>query len=76
MPVAIFRVGSRVHAIENTCPHREGPLAFGDVREGTVFCPLHAWPFDLATGRSPEFPEAFVRIFPVSLEGGEVWIEI
>ncbi len=76
MPVALFRIGSLVHAMENTCPHREGPLAFGDVRGGTVFCPVHAWPFDLATGRCTEYPEVSVRVFQVRLEGEEVWIEL
>ena len=74
--IAIFRVGEQVHAIENTCPHREGPLAFGDLRGATVHCPLHAWPFDVRTGRCEEFPEVAVRTFPVFLEGDEVQLEL
>jgi len=74
--IALFRVGDRVHAIDNTCPHREGPLAFGDLRGATVHCPLHAWPFDVRTGRCAEFPGVAVRTFPVHLEGDEVQIEL
>ncbi len=74
--IALFRVGDRVHAIENTCPHREGPLAFGDLRGATVHCPLHAWPFDVRTGRCEEFPGVEVRTFPVHLEGDEVQLEL
>ncbi len=74
--VAVFRVGDEVHAIENACPHRNGPLAFGELRGSTVFCPLHAWPFDVRTGRCEEFPEASVRTFRVRVEGDEVQIEL
>jgi nitrite reductase (NADH) small subunit len=74
--VALYRVGDRVFALANVCPHREGPLAFGDLRGGVVYCPVHAWPFDLASGRCLDHPGAAVRVFPVSVEGGEVQIEL
>jgi nitrite reductase (NADH) small subunit len=74
--IALFRVKGEVYAIENACPHREGPLAFGDVREGIVHCPVHAWPFDLATGRCLDVPGAAVRTYRAWVEGDEVWIEL
>ncbi len=74
--LAIFRLGAGVFAIDNACPHRLGPLAWGDVREATVYCPVHAWPFDLATGRCRDVRGAAVRTYPVRLEGGSVWIEL
>jgi len=74
--LAVFRRGEEVFALENACPHRGGPLAFGDLRGDTVYCPLHAWPFDLRTGRCREFPHASVRTFPVRVEGGEVRVEL
>jgi nitrite reductase (NADH) small subunit len=74
--IALFRVGDEVHAIENACPHRNGPLAFGDLRGTTVFCPLHSWPFDVRTGLCEEFPGASVRTFRVHVESDEVQIEL
>lgn len=74
--IAIFRVGDAVHAVENACPHRGGPLAFGDLRGATVYCPLHAWGFDVRSGRCAEFPDAPVRTFPVHVEGGDVVLEL
>lgn len=74
--IAVFRRGESVSALENVCPHRGGPLAFGDVRGGLVYCPLHAWGFELDTGACPEFPGVTVRRFTVHVEGGEVLVEL
>ena len=38
-------------ATDNTCPHRGGPLAEGDVIGNEIVCPWHLWGFDVATGR-------------------------
>ena len=74
--IALFRAGDRVHALDNVCPHRGAALAWGDVREGVVFCPLHAWPFELASGRCPEFEGVAVDTFPVVVEGEDVFVEL
>jgi nitrite reductase [NAD(P)H] small subunit len=74
--IALFRRGREVHALENLCPHRGAALAFGEVRGDLVFCPLHAWPFDLRTGGCPEFPDVSVRTFAVHVEGGDVFVEL
>jgi nitrite reductase (NADH) small subunit len=72
-PVALFRSGGRVFAIGAVCPHREGPLDQGWVKEGAVVCPHHGWCFELATGRRVGGPGA-VESFLVRVEGGELWI--
>lgn len=74
--VALFNVGGRFHAIENTCPHRGGPLGEGDLEGAVVTCPWHGWQFDVATGASPVNPAAKVRTFPVEVVGDEVRVEI
>jgi NAD(P)H-dependent nitrite reductase small subunit len=49
-----------VYAVGNICPHQGAPLADGwfDAEEGTVTCPLHAWDFDVRTGRRTNGPES------------------
>lgn len=76
LEIALFRRGAEVHALDNVCPHRGAALAFGEVRDGVVFCPLHAWAFDVRSGGCPEFPEVSVRTFPVHVEGGDVFVEL
>lgn len=74
--VALFLVDGRVHAIDNVCPHRDGPLAFGDLQGCVVYCPLHAWPFDVTTGQCQEFPSAAVRTFAAGIEGDDVVVDL
>jgi nitrite reductase (NADH) small subunit len=74
--LALFLVGGRVFALENACPHRGGPLAFGDLRGATVHCPLHAWPFDLASGACADHPDQPARAFAARLRGDEVRVEL
>ncbi|HSN92647.1 MAG TPA: nitrite reductase (NAD(P)H) small subunit [Anaeromyxobacteraceae bacterium] len=74
--VALFRRGERVHALEGVCPHRAGLLAYGERRGGVAYCPLHAWGFDLDTGRCTDPGSVTIDTFPVEVEGGEVWIEL
>lgn len=41
----------QVHAINNVCPHKEGPLSEGTVSGEYVYCPLHDQKIDLNTGK-------------------------
>ena len=68
--LAVFRRGGEVFALDNACPHRGGPLCEGDLREGVVYCPLHAWGFDLRDGHAVNVRREQVRVFPVRVEGG------
>ena len=74
--VAVFRVNGRVYALDGKCPHRGGPLGFGDVIGKRVMCPWHAWSFDLETGQCDVSPLESVRPLPVRVEDGQVVIEI
>lgn len=52
--IALFKVTeNEVCAIGNICPHQGGPLADGfyNAEECRVTCPLHAWDFNVRTGK-------------------------
>jgi nitrite reductase (NADH) small subunit len=56
--IAVFRQrDGRLFAIQNRCPHRQGPLAEGLVGNNKVICPLHAHQFNLETGSGNEAAE-------------------
>jgi nitrite reductase (NADH) small subunit len=51
--IAVFRTGDdRVYALENSCPHKRGPLSQGIVHGDRVTCPLHNWTISLASGQA------------------------
>lgn len=79
--IALFNLGDRFLAIENRCPHNNGPLADGIVGghglSTTVTCPLHNWRICLDTGQvvKPTNEHApCVRTFPVKVENGVVML--
>jgi nitrite reductase (NADH) small subunit len=64
-----------IRALDNECPHRGGPLAEGIIEEGKLVCPWHAWAFDPATGVTASSQER-VAVYPVSVEGEEVFVRV
>jgi len=73
--VAIFRHGADLYALEDTCPHRGGRLSEGIVRDGTVYCPLHAWCFRLDSGCNEDEGPG-VDIFSVAVEADRVKVKM
>ena len=72
--IAIFRQrDGQLFAVQNRCPHRQGPLSEGVVGDGRVICPLHAHRFDLQGGAGSE-PEECVRVYPVKNVEGEILV--
>jgi len=75
--IAIFNSGGRYYAIENTCPHRGGPLAEGKIEGDEVICPWHGSRFNVTTGAVLEPPaRQGVRSFAVRVTGDDVEVEI
>lgn len=73
--IALLRFEGEVFALDETCPHRGGPLHEGTLDRGVVVCPWHQWQFDLKTGCSPVNPLSRVRVYAVRIEGGDVFLE-
>lgn len=71
--LALFNVGGKFHAVDNTCPHRGGPLGEGHLEGTLVTCPWHGWQFDVRTGSSPRNPHASVRCVKVESEGDDLY---
>ncbi len=48
--IALYHTPSGFFATDNTCPHRGGPLAEGDVIGNEIICPWHFWGFEISSG--------------------------
>jgi nitrite reductase (NADH) small subunit len=73
--LCIANINGVIRALDNECPHRGGPLAEGMIEDGKLICPWHAWTFDPATGACDSSQER-VAVYPVSIEGEEVFVRI
>ncbi|MEM1282759.1 MAG: Rieske 2Fe-2S domain-containing protein [Chlamydiota bacterium] len=73
--IALFNVEGTIYALENQCPHAGGPLAEGDVKDGIVTCPWHAWEFNLKTGMCINAPNHCAAIIPISIEGDNITLK-
>jgi nitrite reductase (NADH) small subunit len=75
--IAVFRTeDDRIFAMEDKCPHRDGPLSQGIVHGNCVTCPLHSWVLSLETGLAQGADEGSVPVFPVRLEGRDIHLQV
>ena len=57
--IVLARRGGRVYALSNTCVHRKGSLADGELVGDCVKCPLHGSTFRLEDGAVEQGPAAY-----------------
>lgn len=75
--VAMFRtVDDHVFALEDKCPHKNGPLSQGIVHDGCVTCPLHNWVISLATGEAQGADEGATASYGVKFKDDRLFLDI
>lgn len=73
--VALFRTeDDQIFALDDKCPHRQGPLSQGIVAGGAVICPLHNWTISLATGEAQGADKGCVKTHAVHVLDGLVFL--
>ena len=74
--VAVFRTRDQdVYAIDNLCPHKQGPLSEGIVHDTAVTCPLHNWIIDLQSGEARGADTGCVKTYPPKIVEGRVLVK-
>lgn len=75
--IALFRTsGDKVYALENRCPHKNGPLVEGIITDEILICPLHAQKINLIDGKVLAPDEGCAVTYEVDLIGDDVHIFI
>jgi nitrite reductase/ring-hydroxylating ferredoxin subunit len=74
--IALFNVDGAFCALDGICPHAGGPLGQGALSGNIVTCPWHGWQFDVATGRHCLTATIQQTTIPVTVESGEVYVEL
>lgn len=73
--LALANVGGKFYAINNTCLHRGGPLAEGQMNGGVVTCPWHGWQYDVTSGKLTMNPAVGVVCYPVEVRGDDIFVD-
>jgi len=75
--IAVFRLSDdRIRAVDNRCPHKQGPLAEGIVSGDTIICPLHARKIDLESGEVLPPDSGCVKTYSVRVEDNTVLLQL
>lgn len=75
--IGVFRTeDDKVFALNNSCPHNNGPLSQGIVYGDKVACPLHNWKISLVDGKAEEPDEGQTECFATKIEDGMVYLEV
>ena len=75
-PIALFRVGGAIYAVNAVCPHMGGPIACGRLRGHVVSCPWHGWTFDVRTGFADHPGAHHLHAYDIRIEDGRVLVAI
>jgi nitrite reductase (NADH) small subunit len=73
---AICNLGGELRAFDGVCPHAGGPLGEGNLVDGNLVCPWHAWEYDCRTGVNTFDDSCVLTSFPVKIEGGDILIDV
>ena len=73
--VAVFCETGQYHAIDDLCPHMGASLGEGEVCEGVVTCPWHAWRFRISDGTWCDNPKLKIDAFEVRVVGDEIQVK-
>ena len=75
--VAVFRTfDDKVFAIDDACPHKNGPLSEGIVHGSKVTCPLHNWVIDLESGLAQGSDQGSVATYQISVSAGRILLDV
>jgi nitrite reductase/ring-hydroxylating ferredoxin subunit len=73
---AVCNLEGKLFCLDGTCPHAGGPLGQGNMDGTLLICPWHGWEFDCRTGANDFDPEVKQQMFPVIIEGTDVFIDV
>lgn len=74
--VLVVRLGERVRAYEDACPHADVALSGGWLRGCILTCARHHWKFDLASGKGVDGTRIGLTSFAVEVRGDHVLVDV
>lgn len=75
-PLALCKVGDKVFALDDCCPHQGASFEGGEIDDGILICPLHGWRAEVCSGQSLEAPSLKIPMYETKVEDGKVYIKL
>lgn len=72
----VFVEGADLVVTDAECPHKQGPLVEGLIRDGAIVCPWHWYAYDLKTGLCRVTDQYELRRYPVVERDGILFAEV
>ena len=76
LDIALYNVGGKIYATDNTCVHQGGPLGEGVLEGEIISCPWHMWEYNVCTGEKVGTSSIKLTTYPVEVEGTDIKVGI
>lgn len=73
--IALFKLGGKIYALDNACPHMGGPLGEGEIEDDVVTCPWHGWQFNIKNGHNINDLGDDAVSLKISVRDGSVYLD-
>jgi nitrite reductase/ring-hydroxylating ferredoxin subunit len=74
--IALYNVGGKIYATDNTCVHQGGPLGEGILEGEVISCPWHMWEYNVCTGEKLGNNSIKLSTYPVEVEGTDIKVGV
>ena len=76
LDIALYNVGGKIYATDNTCVHQGGPLGDGVLEGEVISCPWHMWEYNVCTGEKVGNNSIKLTTYPVEIEGTDIKVGV
>jgi nitrite reductase/ring-hydroxylating ferredoxin subunit len=76
MDIALYNVGGKIYATDDTCLHQGGPLGEGILEGEVITCPWHMWEYHVRTGEKVGNNSLKLATYPVEVEGTDIKVGV
>src|SRR5690349_7276016 len=74
--VLLVNIDNDIYAYADACPHQNSRLSEGTLTNKILRCARHHWEFDICSGAGVNPQNTCLRVFPVRLEGDDIFVDL
>lgn len=74
--LCLTRTAAGYGVLDNRCPHQGGPLGDGQIENGYVICPWHAYEYDPVSGKPPPGFSDAATAYEIEERDDGLWVRL